>query len=475
MFVHSFFVKGLAHVSYIMGGKQQCAVIDPRRDVEEYIEAADAMGYTITHILETHLHADFISGHLELAKRTGAQIIAPRSAQCSFPHKAVGEGDEFELEHLMIRVIETPGHTPEHVCYLVTDRSRGSEPVGIFSGDTLFVGDVGRPDLFPGMADELAGKLFVSLGKLMELPDFVEVYPAHGAGSLCGKALSAKRSSTIGYERCYNPSLQTGTLEAFKHLLLAEMPAAPDHFKRCSATNGKGPELVESLPLPRALDPASFNEAIESGALVLDIRSAAAFGGQHVPGAMNIDITGNFPTFSGWVLPVERELLLVAEGDLHIERALVELRRVGLDRVKGWLEAGIHGWAMAGFPVASVKQVSVHTLKSTMEKGGGFTLLDVRAKQEYEQLHIDGALHMPVPDARERYKEIPPEPVVCICNSGHRSSLAASILLSRGLADVAQVPGGMMGWAAAGFSGECRLCQNVHGPKTGQKDFSRAK
>src|SRR4030042_1546821 len=204
MFVQQFFVKGLAHSSYLLGGTNNCAIVDPRRDIDIYLQAAKDMGMKITHILETHLHADFVSGHMDLAEKTGAAIYAPKPARCSFKHTAVGEGDTFEIEYISIKVIETPGHTPEHISYIVTDKARGAEPVCVFCGDTLFVGDVGRPDLVPGRAKELASKLYDNLHtKLLKLPDFCEVYPAHGAGSLCGRAMSAKRTSTIGYERKY--------------------------------------------------------------------------------------------------------------------------------------------------------------------------------------------------------------------------------------------------------------------------------
>lgn len=464
MFVKQYYVKGLAHVSYLLGGKGECAIIDPKRDVQEYIDDAKDMGYKITHILETHLHADFISGHMELAKKTGAKIIAPKASNCKFPHDAVSDGDEFRIEHLTFRVISTPGHTPDGVCYVVTDTSRGEEPCGLFSGDTLFVGDVGRPDLFPGMADELAEKLFGSLKKLMELPDFVEVYPAHGAGSLCGKAMSAKRTSTIGYERRYNKSLKPSTLEDFKKFLLAEMPAAPDHFSRCSATNGAGPTLTEELPPVKAMSPKEFNKAIDKGCLVLDTRSVAAFGGYHIPGSIHNPLTGNFQTFSGWLLPVDRPLLLVVKTKEDLSDAIIQLRRVGLDKVEGWLDGGLQKWANAGFPVEGIKQISVHEVKEMCNKKD-FTLLDVRAKGEFQNFHIEGAVHMAAPDTRTGYKDITGEPVLCICSTGQRSSMAASILKTKGIKNVANVAGGVTAWAAAGFTETCPVCQNVHGPK----------
>src|SRR4030043_936655 len=247
MIVQQFFVNGLAHISYILGGSKTCGVIDPRRDIQIYLDTAKTMGLKITHILETHMHADFISGHLDLAEKTGAKIYVPASANGQFKHQPLQEGDEFMIDDVAVRVIETPGHTPEHLSYVVVDESRGKEAVVVFCGDTLFVGDVGRPDLFPGRAKELASQLFVSLKKLKELPDFCEVLPAHGSGSLCGKAIGAKRTSTIGYEKKYNNALQIESEEDFIDSLTHEMPPVPDHFSRCSDINRKGPELVRNL------------------------------------------------------------------------------------------------------------------------------------------------------------------------------------------------------------------------------------
>lgn len=280
MIIQQFFVPGIAHSSYIVAGNRKCAVIDPCRDVGPYIEYASQNGLQITHILETHLHADFISGHLDLAELTGATIYAPKSGKCAFPHKAVAEGDEILVEDIRFSVIDTAGHTPEHICYIAADLGRGESPVALFSGDTLFVGDVGRPDLFPGQSVELASSLYENLHtKIMTLPDEVEVYPAHGMGSLCGRAMAAKRTSTIGYEKKYNYALNIATKEEFIHALTSDMPAAPDHFARCSEINRTGPALMRTLDQPGPVDPKPFLEKIQSGALLLDTRSYPAFSG----------------------------------------------------------------------------------------------------------------------------------------------------------------------------------------------------
>ncbi|MFN2299300.1 MAG: MBL fold metallo-hydrolase, partial [Anaerolineales bacterium] len=315
MLLKQFFVEKIAHSSYLLAGKNSCAVIDPQRDVEGYIAAARALGVDITHILQTHLHADFISGHMDLAEKTGAPIYVAKSAGCSFEHVALAEGDSVELEDMVLRVLETPGHTPEHLSYVVADKSRSDDPVGVFVGDTLFVGDVGRPDLFPDLAEELAGRLFHSLrDKLLALPDYVEVYPAHGAGSLCGRAMGAKRRTTIGYERNFNSALAIEDKAAFIRSLTENMPPAPDHFSRCSDINRKGPKRIADLPPLEEYDAPRFQRRIQDPrTVVLDTRGYHSFAGQHIPGSWHIDLNGNFPTFAGWVLPTDRDILLVAD------------------------------------------------------------------------------------------------------------------------------------------------------------------
>ena len=369
MFVQQFFVKGIAHSSYLLGGAKTCAIIDPRRDIQIYIDAAKEMGLKITHVLETHLHADFISGHLDLAEQTGAAIYAPRSGKCAFKHTAVAEGDSFSIEDMIIVVLETPGHTPEHISYVVTDLSRGGDPAGVFCGDTLFVGDVGRPDLFPNIAQELAMKLYTSLHeKLLTLPAYCEVYPAHGAGSLCGRAMGAKRTSTIGYEKKYNTALKIKNKKKFIASLTTNMPPAPDHFSRCSAVNGKGPVLAGKLPAFALLAPHQFSKrAKQKNTLVLDIRPYGSFSGGHVPGAYHIDFRMNFSTFAGWILPPAADILLIAESAGQAADATTLLRRVGLDRVIGYLDGGMYEWAKAALPLEHVKLLSVEELDAKIK------------------------------------------------------------------------------------------------------------
>lgn len=469
MIVQSFFVPGIAHSSYLLGGTDRCTVVDPRRDTDIYLKAARELNLKITAILQTHLHADFVSGHLDLAKATGAEIVMPASANASFPHKPVREGDSFRLDDLSLDVLETPGHTPEHLTYVVRDLARGSEPVSIFCGDTLFVGDVGRPDIFPGQAEALAGLLFDSLhGKVLDLPDYCEVYPAHGAGSLCGRSMGAKRETTVGYERLFNGALQIRGKRDFIASLTSGMPAAPDHFSRCSRTNAQGPALLETLPTPVPLSPGAFRDMMrKTGASVVDTRDYSSFGGNHVPGSFCLDMGGNFATFAGWVLPPDREILVVADRQENVDTAVLWLRRVGLDQVTGWLDGSLFSWARAGLPMAHVPQVSPYELHDFVSSPGApVVLLDARSPSEFESFHIPGAVSIPAPDLRERYRELDAESrIVVLCGTGQRSSLAASLLLQRGFKDVRNLSGGMMGYAAAGFSGSCPLCVAPHGPR----------
>ncbi len=468
MIIQAFFTGGIAHSSYLLGGSNTCAIVDPRRDVDIYIDAAKSLGMKITHILETHLHADFVSGHMDLAKKTDAEIYAPKSANCTFSHVGLSEGDDFKIDDMILSVLETPGHTPEHITYIVADKARGIEPSCIFCGDTLFVGDVGRPDLFPGRAKELASDLYESLNsKLLLLPNFCEVYPAHGAGSLCGRAMGAKRSSTIGYEKLYNASLQIKDKDKFIESLTTKMPPAPDHFNRCSEKNRKGPVLIENLSDLIPLDTLTFKEiADKKDTVVLDIRSYEAFGGQHVPGAYHIDLNGNFATFAGWVIPPDKDILLVSDSLKQSQEAVIWLRRVGLDSTIGFLDGKMYAWANEGLPTNHVNHLSAEELHTRIIKSESITLVDVRARSEFETTHIKGAINIPAPELRTRYKELDKKKqITLICRTGHRSSLAASLLKQQGFKDVSSVAGGMSGYNAAGFAPECPMCSIPHGPR----------
>ncbi|MHB1318677.1 MAG: rhodanese-like domain-containing protein [Anaerolineae bacterium] len=469
MLLKHYFTPKIAHSSYILAGSGTCAVIDPRRDVDLYMDEARALGVRITHILETHLHADFVSGHLELAARTGATIYAPASAGCAYDHVPLAEGDTIQLEHLRLDVLETPGHTPEHIVYVVTDTLRAcADPIAVFTGDVLFVGDVGRPDLFPGQAHELASRLFDSLhDKVLALPDYVEVYPAHGAGSLCGRSMSSKWTSTIGYERRHNPALQFTDREAFIASLTSDMPPAPDHFSRCSEINRVGPALISSLTSPEPLRPRAFQQRVADRApVILDVRNYDAFAGQHLAHALNIGLAGNLPTFVGWLLSPTDEIAVVADNPAQVAEAVTWARRVGIDGITTTLEGGMNAWANAGLDAVGLAILSARGLHERMAGEGDLVLLDVRAEAEFAEEHIEGAIHIPAPDLRTRHRELDPErPTVVICSTGNRSGMAASMLQGYGFRKVYNVAGGMTGYAAAGLSKRCAVCVSPHGAR----------
>jgi hydroxyacylglutathione hydrolase len=469
MLLKHYFLEKIAHSSYILAGEQSCAVVDPRRDVDIYINEARELGVDITHILETHLHADFISGHMDLAAKTGAKIYAPKSGRCKFEHVPLSEGDSIDIEDMHLDILETPGHTPEHIIYLVTDKSQGNSPVGVFAGDVLFVGDVGRPDLFPDIAKELAGNLFVSLhDKLLRLPDYCEVYPAHGAGSLCGRSMGAKWTTTIGYERRYNASLQINDKDEFIRSLTSAMPPSPDHFSRCSDINRNGPVLVSKLPVLEELRPADFLMRMQQKVNeVLDVRTYAAFAGLNIPRSWHLDLKGNFPTFAGWVMPADHDILLVADSYQQAVAANTWARRVGVDRVVAYLNGGMANWATDGNKIDHVHLISAESLYNRITTGiTTISLVDVRTPNEFADSHIEGAINIPAPDLRTRYKELNPDkPTYLICSTGNRSSLAVSILKRHGFKEVYNIAGGMTGYSAAGYVKKCHVCLNPHGPR----------
>lgn len=444
MHLKHFFVEGIAHSSYLLGGDRNCAIIDPSRDPGAYIEAATRLGLRITHVLVTHLHADFISGHMDIAEATGARIHAPAKAGCSFEHTPLADGDLVAIDRLSISVLETPGHTPEHISFVVRDLSRGEEPAALFCGDTVFVGDTGRPDIFPATAAELAERLYQSIHeKILDLPDSCLLLPSHGAGSMCGRSIKAMPFSTVGYERLSSPLL-SAKREDFVRVVTAGGPLVPDHFMRCGAVNAAGPALLSGLPDVPARPPDEFNTMMRAGALVLDTRSYDAFGGMHVPDSLSIDLDGNFSIMSGWVVPPSRDILLVLGESSRAGEATAGLRRVGLDSITGYLSGGMYAWARSGLPVSRVYQVSPGELPAILEDGEGWKLIDVRSPAEYAAFHLRAAVNIPFADLRTRAGELlPNKPTLVMCGSGRRSILGASILLRGGLKTVFNLAGGL--------------------------------
>ena len=454
MYFKQFYLGCLAQASYLIGSKGEAAVVDPRRDVEEYLEEAKREGLAIRHILETHLHADFVSGHHELAERTGAKVYISGKAGAKFAHVPVKEEDEISFGDVTLRFLETPGHTPESVCVLVFDRAKSEEePQAVLTGDTLFIGDVGRPDLHGATItpQEAAGMLYDSLhGKLLRLPDSVAVYPAHGAGSLCGRNISSETSSTIGQQRLGNHALRSMTREQFIAMMTADLPEAPAYFARDVAINRSGAARLDQLPEPRALSPETASARQKSGAILLDTRPSALYGSAHVPGSIHIGLSGQFASWAGILFPPDSEIVLIAEDAERIREARMRLARVGIENVPGYLAGGVEAWRAAGFPVASTEQIGVGELALRIRERAVDTVLDVRRPAEWRAGHIPSATHHTLSALPGSAPPLDPaRPVAVICGGGYRSSIATSLLEQKGFTRLVNVTGGMGAWSEA--------------------------
>jgi len=461
MFFKQFYLGCLAQASYMIGSEGEAAVVDPRRDVDEYLEEAKANGLTIRYVVETHLHADFVSGHRELAERTGAEVVFGARAAVSLPHRGVKDGDELAVGRVTLRFLETPGHTPESLSVLVSDADAPQQPPLVLTGDTLFIGDVGRPDLAGSTgwsAEQMASMLYDSLhGKLLALPDGTAVYPAHGAGSLCGRNISKETSSTIGHERRTNYALQPMSKQEFVKLATADLPELPQYFAKDVAINREGAPPLAGRSLPEALTPAQVEERLRAGAQRVDVRSTAAYGAGHVPGSWSIGLSGQFASWAGSLLDPKREIVIVAEDEGGVAEAALRLARVGLENATGYLAGGTLAWFNAGRELATLPQWPVDELKAQLAPGAPpLQLLDVRRPGEHAGGHVPGALNIPLDRLRLESKALDrARPLAIICASGYRSSVAGSLLQSQGFeGPLYNVVGGTSAWVAAGFPTE---------------------
>jgi hydroxyacylglutathione hydrolase len=451
-----FYLGCLAQASYLLGSEGEAAVVDPRRDVDEYLEEARARGLQIRYVIETHLHADFVSGHRELAERTGAEVVFGAKAGAAFPHRAVKDGDELMIGTLVLRFLETPGHTPESISVLVTDTAASAEPRMVLTGDTLFIGDVGRPDLVgaKGFSPEtMAGLLYDSLHrKLLSLPDGVEVYPAHGAGSLCGRNLSSETSSTIGEQRRTNYALKPMPKADFVKMMTADLPEVPPYFPLDVALNRQGAAPLHDRPLTPALSAEAAARLAGQGAILLDVRAAAAFGAGHVPGSLNIGLSGQFASWAGTLLKAGQPLVIVGEDESGVAEAVTRLARVGLESVAGYLDGGVAAWDRAGRPLSTLAQIAVNELRARAQEGD-LQIVDVRRPGEHAAGHVPGAISRPLDRLEKEAGTLDPaRPTAVICAGGYRSSAATSLLRRHGFADLSNVVGGTSAWIAAGFA-----------------------
>ena len=469
MLFRRFYDAKLAQASYLIGCQQtgEAVVVDPNRDVQQYLAAAAAEGVRITHVTETHIHADFISGARELAQRAEAQLLLSDEGDADWKYAYASEararllkdGDVFRVGNIRFDVLHTPGHTPEHISFLVTDTPTSGKPLGILTGDFVFVGDVGRPDLLEkaakmlGTMEAAARTLFRSLERFRQLPSYVQVWPGHGAGSACGKALGALPASTVGYEKIANWGVGTTDEEPFVRMVLEGQPEPPKYFAEMKRINKEGPRALGGFARPPRLSLDRLEPLIGMGSLVVDTRNMADYAAGHVPQTINIPLNQSFTTWAGWLVPYDRAFYLIIHDQCThcVDEAARDLAMIGLDRVAGYFGSGvIDAWAAAGRPLGSVPQTTSEELAEQVRRGT-VTVLDVRGRSEWQAGHLPGVANVPVGYLTDRLGDIPRDkPVVVHCQGGARSAIAASLLRARGYTNVVNLSGGLVDWEAAG-------------------------
>lgn len=471
MLLKRFYDDKLAQASYLLGcaATGEALVVDPNRDVDQYVRAAAHEGLRVTHVTETHIHADFVSGSRELSQRTGARLLLSGEGDPDWDYTfavAIGatmlrDGDSFRVGNLRIDVLHTPGHTPEHLAFMVTDTPATDRPIGVFTGDFVFAGDVGRPDLLEraagaaGTMESSARTLFASLRGFAQLPDHLQLWPGHGAGSACGKALGAMPSSTLGYEKLVNWGFRAleGTEQRFVEEVLAGQPTPPRYFGTMKRLNSEGPRALHGLPRPDRLTLADLTSALKRAAKIVDTRAPMEYAAAHVPGTINIPLNKSFTTWAGWLLPYDQPLYLIADERCAncLDSVIRDLANIGLDRITGYFgDDVIAEWAAVGGTRGRVDQMSPNQLRRALEDDR-VAVVDVRSTAEWETGHLPGARHIPLWDIVARAAELPPDrPIVVQCQSGARSSIAASLLQAAGRKTVSNLAGGIAGWRNAG-------------------------
>jgi hydroxyacylglutathione hydrolase len=463
MRISQFTIDGLGHLSTLIADDEAglAVVVDPRRDVDIYLGAAAVLDLRISHVVETHLHNDYVSGGRELAALTGATHVIGAGAELAYEHRPIRHGDAFDVGRLRFTALETPGHTPEHVAYAVADRSRADEPVLLFTGGSLLVGAVGRTDLLGAEnARPFADAMFRSLRDVI-LPheDFVGVYPTHGAGSLCSTGISSTPSSTIGYERRHNPMIGAADADAFARILLSGQPTFPRYFARMRPLNQAGPRPLGALPEPRPLDVKEVQAQIAGGALVVDLRSPAAHATSHVPGSLSIPSGSSFGTWLGWVVEPDRPLVFVLERPADWDDAIRQALRIGYERVAGTLRGGFRAWSEADAPLEHGGRLTVDQLAARLNDAGSDgsapLVIDVRQLGEFEDGHIPGSVHLAGGSFPDRLDQLPRDrSIATVCASGYRASVAASLLRAAGFRDVNWVADGVPSWRERGYATE---------------------
>jgi hydroxyacylglutathione hydrolase len=462
MFIETIKSRGLAQLSYLLGDEDagESVVIDPRRDAGLYIELARERNCRLTAALDTHIHADFVSGARELEKALNIPIYGGASDEYQYRINQLEDGQILEIGALRLTCLHTPGHSPEHMCYLVKGGEGAEENWGLFTGDTLFAGSVGRPDLASGNDPEaLAKMLYTSIfKKIIPLGGGIVVYPGHGSGSPCGGSIGDRDQTTIGYEAKHNRKLNVSDEKEFVEKVMEDLPDEPAYYKRLKKLNAEGAELFGSVPEISGVEASDLAEEISRGSdkrLILDVREVTAFGAAHIPGALNIALRASFPPWAGRILPDDKPVFLVGEEYEDILETRDHLFRMGFDNIKGFLNGGMRNWIENGYAVRQIGIVAVHELSAKIEKEKGLTLLDVRTEEEWNQGRLPGAEHIFAAELPERTGELnKAEPVVVYCGSDFRADLAASILQAEGFENVSTLLGSVKAWVNAGFEME---------------------
>jgi hydroxyacylglutathione hydrolase len=456
MNIEQFFLEGLGHQSHLIVDEASgsAAVVDPRRDVDVYMEAAHRSGVRITHILETHVHNDYVTGARELAAQTGAIIVASAQDPLRYPYRAVHEGDDIQVGTLHFQVVETPGHTPHHISYAVYEQDQ-REPTALFSGGSLLAGNAGRTDLLgDAWTLTLTRQQYHTLRRLLDtLPGQVRVYPTHGAGSFCmASASTPAHSTTIAQERLTSPAVLAKDEGDFVKRQLAGYIAYPAYYRYMHDINVGGPSIIGRLPEPPVLRPNEVQSRMEHGVALVDGRSRSAFAREHIPGALNIELDSSFGTYVGWLLPFNQPIMLLIEDEEGRREAVVQLIRIGYEQFEGYLEGGLAEWKAAAMPTEEFELIDVDTLYRRWQNHTPMPILDVRRDEEWSQGHIPHAQHLHLAELPQRIDEVPhDEPVALICRTGHRAEIAASILAATGRKVIAVGQGGMADWMERGL------------------------
>lgn len=447
-----YYLDCLSQASYLIGDETtgRAVIVDPRRDIQDYIADAEADGLTIELVIETHFHADFLSGHLELAAATGAEIGFSSVAETEFESRGLADGERLSLGEVELEFLHTPGHTPESLSVVVYERGSDEEPYGVLTGDTLFIGDVGRPDLLASIGftrDELANSLYDSLhDKLLPLPDSTRVYPAHGAGSACGKNLSTDTWSTMGEQRLNNYALLAPDKQTFVDLVTEGQPPAPGYFVYDAILNRKDRELLDETAMPTSLDLSAFDASVADGAMIVDGRDPESFAHGHLLGSINVGLNGRYAEFAGSVVPTDVDIVLVVEDGFELE-AKNRLARIGFDRVIGYLEHPLSVMAANPERVQRASRMTASEFETRSSEISGLQLVDIRNPGEVALGTIEGALAIPVGQLPGRLEELDPTaPTIVFCAGGYRSSVGASVLRQAGFADVSDIIGGYGAW-----------------------------